>query len=234
VKSEHCKDMWVRKYCATALLLVLGCVGSDFSAKADKDRKVVSPGIVSTIWAWEKEDAKVTLITLNGDPVPLAVQPDTLIAGTCVHCNMVMEVKAGQSARNCAKCACNLSNTECFVNKAAGKNGWADILKALPQGTALRVEYRESDKPASGLKRMTIDYKTALLPISSASAISAEDLKAAVKAVGGTNLELGDDSKRLLIHLKNDWTQDKETRLAKSLAQLGVDVAFPMRVNTGK
>jgi hypothetical protein len=234
VKSDHCKDTWAGRVCATVLLLVLGCAGLGFSAKADNDKKVVRPGIVSTLWALEKEDAKVTLMTLNGDPVVLAVEPDTLIAGTCVHCNMVMEVKAGQSARNCAKCACNLSNTECFVNKAAGKKGWADMLQALPKGTALRVEYKESDKPASGMKRMTIDYKTALLPIRSASALSAEDLKAAVKAVGGTNLELGDDSKRLLIHLKNDWTQDKETRLAKSLAQMSVDVAFPLQDNTGK
>lgn len=242
MKNKKYNSKWFSKFCATILLLTFGCLLLDFAAKANgakneaknEYKKASSPGIVSTMWTLQKEDAKVRLITLNDDPILITIQPETLIAGMCVHCNLVMEIKAGQNAKNCTKCACSLSNTECFLNKVAGKNGWADMLKAMPPGTALLVEYLDAGKPQSGLKRLTIDYKTVLLPIKSASSPSAEDLKAAVRAVGGTSVELGDEGKRLLIHLKNDWTQDKEIRLAKSLAQIGVAIDFPAQETAAK
>ena len=226
MKSERCKCLWLGKAWSTVMLLMVGCGILDYCATANEDKKPHTQGIVSTIWALQKDDENITVMPLHGDRIRLTLQPETLIAGMCVHCNMVMEIKAGQNAKNCTKCACNCSNSECFVNKVAGKNGWAEMLKALPKGTVLLVEYLKADKPESGLKRLTIDHRTALLPIRSASAPSIHDLTVAAKTVGGTNVELGCEGKRLLIHLKDDWTQAKETRLLKSLSQIGVEMDF--------
>ena len=218
----------LKKACVTILLLALGCVAGGATATGDQNKQAPPSGVVATLWGAPGDGDKVTLLVLHGDPLTVTVQPDTLIAGMCVHCNIFMEVKAAQCAKSCTTCPCRGRNAECFVNKAAGKNGWADLFKTLPKGTALRVETMQPDKPESGLKRLTIDYKTALLPLKSASAPALEEVMKAAKAVGGTSVEMGDEGKRLLIHLKTDWTQDKETRFAKALAQIGVEVAFPL------
>lgn len=234
MQSELRRTYRVKIVCAMVMLLTLGCIVGGASTTGEENKSAHPSGFVSTFSGLQSSGDKVTLLVLKGDPLTLAVQPDTRIAGTCVHCNIFMEVKAAQCAKSCTTCPCNNSNAECFVNKPAGKNAWADLFKALPKGTALRVETTQPDKPESGLKRLTIDCKTALLPIKSASAPALEDLTAAAKAVGGTSVEVSDEGKRLLIHLKTDWTQDKETRLAKALAQIGVDVAFPVPAKAAK
>lgn len=234
MQQSHSKTGGLKTACAMITLLTLACVVSGAGATDDEKKSARPTGVVSTLWGLQDAGEKVTLLVMHGDPLTLAVQPDTLLAGMCLHCNIVMEVKAGQSAKTCTKCACNTGNAECFVNKVAGKNGWTDLFKALPKGTVLRVETMQADKPDSGLKRLTIDYKTALLPIQSASAPTLDVMLAAAKAVGGTSVELDDEGTRLLIHLKTDWTQDRETRLAKSLAQIGVDVAFPPQEKAAK
>ncbi len=253
MKRLHSTNRWVRGVYATGLMLALGGVTMGYSPKANEaskneassneerknkakneDKKSVSPSIIATPLTLQKEDAKVTMMTLHGESISVSVQPDTLIAGMCVHCNLMMEVKAGQNAKDCKKCACSLSNTECFVNQVTGKNGWADMFTAFPNGTVLLVEYVAAGKPESGLKRLTIDHKAALLQIKSASIPTVEALTSAAKAVGGTSVELGNEGTRLLIHLKNDWSRDKATRLAKSLAQIGVEIACPVQVTGAK
>jgi hypothetical protein len=227
MKSALYKNRWTGTVWTSVIFLALNCCTADFNAKAIADKTAARAGVESTIWALEKEASKVTLITLHGDPVQVAVRPETLIAGICVHCNLVMEIPVGQLAKNCPRCACNSNGAECFVNKVSGKKSWADLLNSFPKGTTLLAEYVEPGKPESGMKRLTIDPKTALLPIRSASPPSLDAVIAAAKGVGGTSVELGEDGKRLLIHLKSDWSQDREIRLAKLLAPSGVEVAFP-------
>ncbi|MCW3095693.1 MAG: hypothetical protein JWL77_1311 [Chthonomonadaceae bacterium] len=227
MKSALYKNRWTGTVWTSAIFLALCCCTPDFNAKAIAAKTAAHAGVESTIWALEKEASRLTLITLHGDPIPVAVRSETLIAGICVHCNLVMEIPVGQIAKNCTKCACSSNAAECFVNKVAGKKSWADLLNSLPKGTTLLAEYVEPGKPESGVKRLTIDPKTALLPIRSASPPSLDAVTAAAKGVGGTSVELGEDGKRLLIHLKSDWSQDREIRLAKLLAPSGVEVAFP-------
>jgi hypothetical protein len=227
VKATPYKNRWNGKVRTSLILLVVGLCASDFHAKAVDVKPAAHAGVVSSIWTVQRDTSKVSLITLDGEPIPVSVQPETLIAGMCVHCNLVMEVAAGQIGKNCAKCACSAKSAECFVNRVAGEKGWPDLFRALPKGTTLLAEYQEPGKPESGLKRLTVDPKTALLPIKSDSLPSIDTLTTAAKGVGGTRVELGDDGKRLLIHLKSDWTQDRETRLAKLLSPSGIEVAFP-------
>ena len=228
------RNRWIARIGTSLTLLILGCTVGDFQARAVDVKPPARPGVVSTLWATQKDDSKVTLITLNGEPTSASVQSETLIAGMCVHCNLMMEVSAGQIAKNCKRCACSSNSAECFVNKVSGKKSWADLLGALPKGVTLLAEYTEPGKPESGLKRLTIDSKTALLPIKCASPPSTDALAPLVKGVGGTSVEVGEDGKRLLVHLKSDWTQDKEIRLEKLLAQSGVEVVFPLQKNDPK
>jgi hypothetical protein len=228
VKTTPHKNRWtVRVRTSLVVLLTLGCCEANFNANAIDVKPAARAGVVSSIWTVQKDASKVTLITLDGEPIPVRVQPETLIAGMCVHCNLIMEVPAGEIGKNCKRCPCSSKSAECFVNKVSGEKGWPDLFRALPKGTTLLAEYVEPGKPESGLKRLTIDPKTALLPIKSAAIPSLDTLTAAAKGVGGTRVEVGDDGKRLLIHLKSDWTQDRETRLVKLLSPSGVEVAFP-------
>ncbi|HLK55264.1 MAG TPA: hypothetical protein VKU00_01790 [Chthonomonadaceae bacterium] len=195
---------------------------------ADEGKKAQPSETAIGVWELPKEGDTLKLFTFEQvDPVKTTLTAKTLIEGICVHCQIALKFSALDLGKRCATCPCDLSNSECLLGKGGKLQTWGAFLKALPPGTNLRVEYDNPNTPDAGLKRLVVDRRKALLPVTGLAEMNTEALQKLGKTVGATRVECSSDSKRLLLTLKEDWSTAKEQRLEQALAKAGVKVVFP-------
>ena len=212
-----------------AAFAALALVGG---ARADdrENDKAKRGGAVTTLWEVQKESEKVALLEQGKDrPITVTVSADTILGGICYDCRLFQQFKAGEAVKNCSlgkTCACDKLNIECLAWKPVKPKTWEAMLQALPRGIALRATYKEAGKPESGVKTLTVDRRTVLLPVEGLSAKTPEQLLALVKPIGGVKAEMVGNGNQLLIDLRVDWTLDREARFEKALADAGAKVAF--------
>lgn len=210
---------------SSALLSVMlvGAVRADDT----ENSKAKKAGAVTILWAIPKEREMVTLLEQGKDkPIIVMLGGDSILGGICHDCHLFQTFKPGDAAKGCNTCACDKPNTECIAWKPVKPRTWDAMLQALPRGIALRVTYKEADKSDSGIKTLTVDHRTVLLPIEGLSGQTPDQLLKLVKPVGGVKAELVGDGKQLLIDLKEDWTLDQEAKFEKALAETGAKLTF--------
>jgi hypothetical protein len=180
-----------------------------------------------SVCALPKADGMVTLVTFKHPlTVKTTLSMGTLVEGVCVHCEVPLKFRVDELAKRCAVCSCEISNGQCLTGKGIVKN-WTDLLKTLPAGTSLRVEYTDPNKPETGLKNLTVDRHKALLSVEGLTDMSPETLLKLGKSAGAASVERSDDNKRLQLTLKDDWTTEKESRWEKALAKVGAKIVSP-------
>jgi hypothetical protein len=169
-----------------------------------------------------KEEGKITLL-LSGQtkPVAVALSPDTTIGGICEDCLLLQKFKASEAAKKCAMCGCGAPNAVCIAWAKLKSASWQEMFTALPKGTVLRATFNTADKPESGLQSLIVDRRTVFLTVDGLSGQTPEQLLPLVKPFTGTKVELLADGKQLVIHLKDDWTLDRETKFEKALGNAG-------------
>jgi len=218
--------MKTRRLTGCFALALAAIAMSLYSPVRADDAKPTAP--LGSFWALPKEDGKLTL-TLAGqaDPVTVTVSDTTILAGICLDCSLPLEFKPGETNKKCNVCGCAVTNAACIVGKAVKEGTWQAMIKGLPHGVGLRPTFVTADKPESGLKKLLVDLRSVLLPVSGLDGQTPDQLLALVKPLGGSQAELIDGGKRLSIHLKSDWTTDREGKLEKALAKLNAKVVTP-------
>lgn len=187
-----------------------------------------SSEIAATVWELPKEGGTLRLITFEeAAPVKTTLTAATQIEGGCVHCQLALKCCAGELEKRCGACPCNLPNSECLTGKGAGAKTWIGLLKALPLGTGLRLEYADPNKSEAGLKHLVVERRKALLCVTGIADATPEELQKFGKLVGASRVERSMDGKRLRLVLKDDWTAERELRLEKALAKAGAKVVSP-------
>ena len=211
-----------------AILLAAITIGTSSAVRADEADATKAAGILGSLWALPKEEGKLTLL-LAGKPEPVStlVNGETIIAGICQDCSLPLKFKPGESAKKCSVCGCSVSNAACILGKPVKDGTWQTMLRELPRGVGLRPTFNTLDKPESGLKKLVVDLRSVLLPITGMDAQTPDQLLVLVKPLDGDKAELVDGGKRLSIHLKSDWTVAREVKLEKSLAKLNAKVDMP-------
>jgi hypothetical protein len=209
-----------------ALALAAMTVGICSPVRADDAAK--AGGMLATFWALPKEDGKLTLVVAGQpEPVTVAVSDKTILAGICQDCSLPLEFKPGEAGKKCMVCGCAVSNAACIVGKPVKENTWQGMIKGLPHGVGLRPVFNTPDKPESGLSKLVVDLRSVLLPVTGLDGQTPDQLLALVKPLGGSQAELIDGGKRLLVHLKSDWTVDREGKLEIALAKVNAKVVVP-------
>ncbi|HLJ54237.1 MAG TPA: hypothetical protein VKT77_04305 [Chthonomonadaceae bacterium] len=217
-------NRWVGYTAVLAAALAMS-VGSQARA-ADGGAKPAAT--LGSYWTMPQEEGKVTLILAgSADPVTTSVSDSTLFAGICLDCSLPLEFKPADVPKKCLVCGCAVSNAACIVGKPVKEGTWQAMIKALPHGVGLRPTFNTADKPESGIKKLTVDLRSVLLPVSGLDGQTPDQLLAIVKPFGGSQAELVDGGKRLSIHLKSDWTADRESKLEKALAKINAQVVVP-------
>lgn len=210
------------------LALAVIAPGAIAPLRADEAGAAKTAGKVVAFWATPKEAGKLELVVPGQkDPVTTTVGDATIFAGICLDCNLPLEFKPGEAAKNCAVCGCAVSNAACIVGKPVKSNTWQAMLKQLPHGTGLVPVYNEADKPESGLKKLTVTLRSLLLPVSGLDGQTPDQLLALVKPLGGTKAELLDGGKLLAVSMKSDWTAERATKLEKALEKINAKVVAP-------
>jgi hypothetical protein len=216
-------------------LLTLLISGATLLARADSATDPKGPRILAAFWTLPKEDGKVSLIVAGQkDPVTVAVSDATVFAGICLDCTLPLEFKPGEAAKNCNVCGCAVSNAACIVGRPIKPATWQGMLKQLPHGVVLSPTYNEADKPESGLKRLQIDLRAVLLPVTGLEGQTPDQLLALAKPLGATKAELIDGGKLLSLTLKSDWTAERETKLEKALTALNAKISVPEEPKAGQ
>jgi hypothetical protein len=209
------------------LMLAAMAMGAMCTARAD-DAATKTTAKVAAFWTTPKEAGKLMLVVPGQkDPVTTTVGDATIFGGICLDCNLPLEFKTGDTAKNCAVCGCAVSNAACIVGKPVKSNTWQAMLQQLPHGTGLVPVYNEADKPESGLKKLTVTLRSVLLPVSGLDGQTPDQLLTLVKPLGGIKAELLDGGKLLSISLKSDWTFERATKLEKALEKLNAKVVVP-------
>jgi hypothetical protein len=187
------------------------------------------PEISASIWAVPEEGAMVTLLVF-GRPKPVftPLTAQTQIDGVCVHCQIPLTFKAGDAVQRCRECPCGYSNMACLTGMTSRGGDWKAMFRALPRGARLRAEYADTDKPESGLKRLSVDRHAALLPVEGLAGLSSDQLLALTRPLGAIRVELSEDGRQLHLTLKGDWTTDREKRLERALASKDAKIAYPV------
>ncbi len=204
-----------------ALMMVATTMGMTGPVRADETAPPKAAAPLGAFWALPKEDGKLTLVLAGqAEPVTVAVSNTTILSGTCLDCNLPLEFKPGESAKKCNVCGCAVSNASCIVGKPMKDGTWQAMIKGLPHGVALRPTYNMPDKPESGLKRLAVDLRSVLLPVTGLETQTPAQLLLLVKPLGGSQAEMIDGGKRLSIHLKSDWTFAREAKLEKALTTM--------------
>lgn len=198
------------------------------SAVANETAAVKSAVKPTAFWTVQKETGKLMLlIPGQKDPVATAVSDATVFGGICLDCNLPLEFKTGEAAKNCNVCGCAVSNAACIVGKAVKSNTWQAMLKTLPSGTGLLPTFNEADKPESGVKKLMVSLRSLLLPVSGLDTQTPDQLLALVKPLGASSAELLDGGKLLQITMKSDWTFERAAKLQKSLQNINAKVLVP-------
>jgi hypothetical protein len=204
--------------------LALTCVVAGFGspATADTAAKITASGALTTLAAPPTDEGKIALLIAGQEkPVTVTLSQDTTLGGICIDCLLYLTFKPGESPKNCAVCGCAVSNAQCIAWTKLKSATWQDMFKALPKGAALRAVYNTPDKPESGLKTLLVDRRTVLLPVEGLNGQTPEQLLPLVKPFGGTKAELQAEGKQLVIHLKDDWSVEKEAKFEKALEKAG-------------
>ena len=197
------------------------------NANDKENEKAKTAGAVTTLQGINDEKGTVTLLPQGkSEPILLQVSPTTVLGGVCHDCHLFQVFKASEPAKICDTCLCDKTNVECIAWKPVKPKTWQAMLRALPPGIALRVIYHEANKPETGLKTLTVDHRTVLLPVEGLGNKTADQLLDLVKPIGGINAEMLGGGKQLLIDLKEDWTLEREARLEKALTDAGAKVTF--------
>jgi hypothetical protein len=208
-----------------ALALAVLTVGISGPIRAEDTK---SSGILGSLWTVPAESGKVTLVLAGQpDPITVTVSDTTVFAGICLDCSLPLEFKPGEAGKKCNVCGCAVSNAACIVGKPVKEGTWQAMLKGLPHGVGLRPTFNIADKPESGVKKLTVDLRSVLLPVTGLDSQTPDQLLALVKPLGGTQAELIDGGKRLSVHLKSDWTVEREAKLEKVLATVNAKVVVP-------
>ncbi len=210
---------------SAALLLAAVTVGMTSPAFARDGDASKSAGALGTFWTAPKDGGKLTLVLAGqAEPVTVDVSDKTIFSGICLDCNLPLEFKPDQAAKRCMVCGCAVSNAACIVGKPVKDGTWQAMLKGLPRGTTLRPTFNTSGKSDSGVSRLAVDLRSVLLPVVGLDSATPVQLLGLVKPFGGSQAELIDGGKRLSVHLKSDWTVDREAKLEKAMANLNAKV----------
>jgi hypothetical protein len=212
------------------LMMVLALMTTVISGpgRAEGADKSKAGGSLGSLWTLPKEGGKITLV-LSGqsEPVALAVSDMTIFGGICQDCSLPLEFKPGEAQKKCNVCGCSASNAACIVGKPVKEGTWQAMIGALPVGAGLRPTYNAPDKPESGIKKLVVDLRSVLLPVSGLDSLTPDQILALVKPMGGNKAELIDGGKRLTILLKSDWTVEREGKLEKAMAKFNAKVVVP-------
>lgn len=174
-----------------------------------------------------RDGDKVTLLAWNrADPLTPVVQAKTIIEGICLHCNIPMKFVAAQSPAKCNVCPCGATFADCLTGKSGKNVTWSEMLSALPHGAGLRVDLTDADTPQATVKRISVDLKTALLPLEKPLEMADAPLLALVKPLGVRSLERAGGDKLLRLNLKDNWTVERAAKMTKLLADHGITVRF--------
>jgi hypothetical protein len=183
---------------------------------------------IGAFWQVGKDAGKVEIVMPGAAaPVTTTVSDTTIFAGICLDCMLPLEFKPAQTGKNCAVCGCAVSNAQCIVGKPVKEGTWQAMLKALPHGVGLVPTYVEAGKPESGLKKLVVNLRAVILPVSGLDGQSADQLLALAKPIGATKAELVDGGKILSITLKTDYTHDKAAKLEKAIAGANGKIGAP-------
>lgn len=211
--------------------LAVAVVGWGQPARArDREGGEKSDGVMTLLKSPHTANQVLLLAWRRPAPIPSAILADTSFEGVCCHCNLPMKFKAGEAAAHCSICPCNAVYTACLIGKETGKNGWSEMLDALPQGVGLHVEFVDPQKPSAGIKRMAMDLRAVLLPLEKPLEITDAQLLGLLKALGVRSVERADGDKLLRLTLKEDWSKDRADRLQKIFAQQGIVLKFSPEV----
>lgn len=191
-------------------------------ANDKENEKAKKAGAVTTLWGIHKEESMVALLPEGkAEPIMVKISPNTILGGICHECHLFQQFKASEPAVKCDTCICGNPNVQCVAWKPVKPATWEQMLRDLPRGIALRVIYNEGDKPESGLKSLTIDRRTVLLPVEGLSGQSSEQLLTLFKPLGIEKAQMVGDKKQLLLDLKEDWTLERAAKFEKALIKAG-------------
>ncbi len=179
--------------------------------------------IKGSLWSPAGSDGKLSLI-LSGTatPVNTLVTDESLFKGICQDCFWVLEFKAAVTPKK-SQCGCD-TNAGCIVGDAVKDSSWQNMLKGLPLGVCLSPEFIDSGKPEAGIKRITIDMKSVLLPVTGGENITPEVTATVAKQIGSTSITVVDGGKRVAIDLKAGWSAKKLDLLEKALSAAGTKI----------
>lgn len=209
-----------------ALCLSAGLTAYAVSAQGE-GTSPVKPDTAVTLLVSPTDSDQLTLAVWNRSrPIHSTVQADTVIESVCSHCQIAMKFTMESIGKGCALCPCGTRNAECLSGKSAPHNRRQEMFDALPRGTALRAEFRDPKRPEEGIKRLTLDWRTVLIPLHDPAVGDEGQILAQLKPIGAVRVKLADDRRQLLITLKEDWTTDREIRMEKLFARQGPSVSF--------
>jgi hypothetical protein len=193
-------------------------------AKADDKKDETT---LVSIWDISKDGATVTAVVPGQkDPQPLLIKDDTLIAGICTHCILPIKFKAGDTAKKCIPCGCDVTNGACIVDKTLKPATAVNMFREAAYGTGLKVVYNEPGKPESGVKSVYVDRKTVYVTVDGLAAQTPEQLTSLVKPIGGTKPVLSEEGKRLTFSVK-DWSPAVAAKFEQAVTKAGGKIVRP-------
>ncbi|HLV78676.1 MAG TPA: hypothetical protein VKT32_00300 [Chthonomonadaceae bacterium] len=202
-----------------ALTFVAGGLGGQ--ARADGTDKKAT-GTLTTMITVPKEDGPVTLLVAGqAKTITAVISGDTMVGGVCEHCLLNQMFKAAASSKPCEMCGCGQTNARCIAWKDIKQSTWQEMFRSLPKYTGMKAIYNTADKPESGLKCLTVDLHTILMPVDGLSGQTPDQLNALVKPFGGSKAALLADGKQLQFTVKDEWTSEKETKFEQALTKAG-------------
>jgi hypothetical protein len=217
-----------RKLFAYATLVLaamtVGMSSPVLSAGAGKAR---SGSILGSFWALPKEGAIAMVLAGHPKPITTAITDATILGGICLNCRGKMEFTMREARMHCFVCDCTVINAGCIVaneRKYVKEGSWQATIEALPRGVGLHPTFNTPDKPESGLKKLIVDRRSVLLPISGLDGKTPDQILALVEPLGAIKAKMIDGGKRLWLQLNSDWTTEREGTLEKALAKINAKV----------
>lgn len=182
--------------------------------------------IVTLLSTSNVNDSITLLIWGKSKPVKTIVNTKTMLECICYHCNIVMSFSISASSARCQMCPCDAANSECTTGDVMKKKGGIEALTTLPKGTQMRAVWEDAAKPESGLLRLIIDRRKILIPVDVDSTAMRVQISDAIKPMGGSHLEIGNDGKVIHITWEEDWSTARSVKLEKILAKWNIHFAF--------
>lgn len=208
------------QFCVTCVSLMIVCM----PILADSG----AVGVVTCLSSPVPVGQAIRLIVSGStDPISVPIDGDTLIVSNCRHCNMAVQFKAKDVAKKCSVCPCETSFRDCTIASSLKPTTWQTLLRGLPKGVALRVTYVDAEKPENGLKSLSIDMHSALIPVEHIGSFTPARVLELVKPIGILAATLEAGGSQLLISVKEPWTGEREKRLERAIADVGGRVNWP-------